>query len=47
MYFSIPLKLKNMIFTGKNRKLVNRIWAIVSILAIVGMVGFSLVALFQ
>jgi len=36
-----------MIFTGKNRKLVQRTWALVSILAIIGMVGFSLVALVQ
>lgn len=36
-----------MIFTGKNRKLVNKIWAFISILAIVGMVGFSLVALIR
>lgn len=36
-----------MIFTSKNKKIIHRIWAIVSILAIVGMVGFSLVALFQ
>lgn len=34
-----------MIFTGKNRKLVNRIWAAISIVAIIGMVGFSLLAL--
>lgn len=34
-----------MIFTGRNRKIVNKIWAFVSILAIIGMVGFSLVAL--
>jgi hypothetical protein len=36
-----------MIFTGKNRKLVHRIWAVVSVLAIIGMVGFSIIALFQ
>jgi hypothetical protein len=36
-----------MIFTSKNRKIIQRIWAIVSIIAIVGMVGFSLVALIQ
>lgn len=36
-----------MIFTGKNRKLVHRIWAAISILAILGMVGFSVIALFQ
>jgi hypothetical protein len=36
-----------MIFTSKNRKIVQRVWAIVSIIAIVGMVGFSLVALIQ
>jgi hypothetical protein len=34
-----------MIFTAKNRKLIHRIWAVISILAIAGMVGFSLVAL--
>ncbi len=34
-----------MIFTAKNRKLINRVWAVVSILAILGMVGFSFVAL--
>jgi hypothetical protein len=36
-----------MIFTGKNRKLVTRIWAVVSVIAMVGMVGFSLIALFR
>jgi ABC-type nitrate/sulfonate/bicarbonate transport system permease component len=36
-----------MIFNAKNRKLINRIWAGISILAILGMVGFSLVALIQ
>lgn len=36
-----------MIFTGKNRKMIGRVWAFVSILAIIGMVGFSLVALIQ
>jgi hypothetical protein len=36
-----------MIFNAKNRKLINRIWAVVSILAIVGMVGFTVIALFQ
>jgi hypothetical protein len=36
-----------MIFTGKNRKLVTRIWAVVSIVAIIGMVGFSVIALFS
>jgi hypothetical protein len=36
-----------MIFTGKNRKLVHRAWAFISILAIIGMVGFSLVALIR
>lgn len=34
-----------MIFTGKNRKLVNKIWAVISVVAIIGMVGFSLLAL--
>ena len=34
-----------MLFTSKNRKIINRIWAVVSIIAILGMVGFSLVAL--
>jgi hypothetical protein len=36
-----------MIFTGKNRKLVNKIWAVISLVAIVGMVGFSLVSLLK
>lgn len=36
-----------MIFTGKNRKLVNKVWALISILAILGMVGFSLVSLIR
>jgi hypothetical protein len=36
-----------MIFTGKNRKLVNKIWAGISIIAMLGMVGFSLVALIR
>jgi hypothetical protein len=36
-----------MIFTSKNKKLIHRIWAVVSIVAIVGMVGFSVVALFS
>lgn len=45
----IPSKLvqTHMIFTSKNRKLLNKIWAGVSIVAILGMVGFSLVALIQ
>lgn len=36
-----------MIFTGKNRKAANKVWAVVSIFAILGMVGFSIIALFQ
>jgi hypothetical protein len=36
-----------MIFTGKNKKMVTRIWAFISILAIIGMVGFSVIAMFQ
>jgi hypothetical protein len=37
----------HMIFTSKNRKTLNRIWAVVSLIAIVGMLGFSLVALIK
>jgi len=37
----------HMIFNSKNRKTVERIWAGVSILVIIGMLGFSLIALFQ
>lgn len=36
-----------MIFNAKNRKTVQRIWAVISVLVIVGMLGFTLVALFQ
>ncbi len=36
-----------MIFSSKNRKVVHRIWAVVSLIAIIGMVGFSVVALFS
>jgi hypothetical protein len=35
-----------MIFNAKNRKTIQRIWAVVSILAIIGMVGFTLIPLF-
>jgi hypothetical protein len=34
-----------MLFTSKNRKIINRIWAVVSIIVIIGMLGFSLIAL--
>jgi hypothetical protein len=36
-----------MIFNSKNRKIVHRIWAVVSLLVIIGMVGFSVIALFS
>ncbi len=36
-----------MIFNAKNRKVIERIWAVVAVLVIFGMVGFSLIALFQ
>lgn len=39
--------VKNMIFNAKNRKVVERIWAVVAVLVIVGMLGFTLIALFQ
>jgi hypothetical protein len=34
-----------MIFNAKNRKVVEKVWAIVSILAIVGMLAFSIIAI--
>ncbi len=48
----IPHSLKdfgttNTMFNGKNRKTVHRIFAVISILAMVGMLGFTLIALFQ
>jgi hypothetical protein len=36
-----------MIFNAKNKKVVQRVWAVISVLAIFGMVGFTLIALFQ
>ncbi len=36
-----------MIFNAKNRKTMNRAWAVISIIAILGMIGFSLVALIK
>ena len=36
-----------MIFNAKNRKTVERIWAVVAVLVIFGMVGFTLIALIQ
>jgi hypothetical protein len=36
-----------MIFTSRNRKIIHRIWAAVSIVVILGMIGFSLIALIQ
>ena len=36
-----------MIFNAKNRKTVERIWAVVAVLVMVGMVGFTLIALLQ
>jgi hypothetical protein len=36
-----------MIFNAKNRKLIQKIWAVISIVAIIGMVGFSLIALIR
>lgn len=41
------LRLKNMIFNAKNRKTVERIWAVIAVLVIFGMVGFTLIALIQ
>ena len=41
------LLLRDMIFAEKNRKHVNNIARVIALLAIIGMVGFSLVALFQ
>jgi ABC-type nitrate/sulfonate/bicarbonate transport system permease component len=34
-----------MIFNAKNRKVIEKIWAVVAIIVIIGMVGFSLIAL--
>lgn len=36
-----------MIFNAKNRKVIQKIWAVVSILAIIGMLGFSLITLLR
>jgi hypothetical protein len=37
-----------MIFNAKNRKTVQRIWAVISVLVIVGMVvGYTMVAFFR
>lgn len=34
-----------MIFNAKNRKKIQLIWAVISIVAILGMIGFSLIPL--
>ena len=36
-----------MIFNAKNRKTIERIWAVVAVLVMIGMLGFTVVALFQ
>jgi ABC-type nitrate/sulfonate/bicarbonate transport system permease component len=36
-----------MIFNAKNRKIIQKVWAVISIIAIIGMVGFSLIALLR
>jgi hypothetical protein len=40
-------RTKSMIFNAKNRKTILRIWQVVAVLVIFGMVGFTLIALFQ
>lgn len=34
-----------MIFNAKNRKIVEKVWAVIAILAIVGMLAFSIIAI--
>jgi hypothetical protein len=36
-----------MLFSSRNRKVVHRIWAVVSILVILGMLGVSVAVLFM
>ncbi len=36
-----------MLFNARHRKKINAIWAVISIFVIIGMVGFSLIALLK